>query len=75
MSEIQEANPHSKEEMEQSLKRLRKKMTYIKDDMQITSFAIRCIENDLQELETKDKLARESNSRKRLQNLHGAVNI
>jgi hypothetical protein len=48
------------EKLEDSLKRLRKKMTYIQDDMNVTSFAIRCIESDLQKIQEEDLLANEA---------------
>ena len=37
-----------------TLNRLRKKLTYIQDDMDITSFAIRSLEHDLQKLEQEE---------------------
>lgn len=43
----------NKEYLEQSLKRLRKRLTYVQDEMDITSFAIKAIERDLENL-TKD---------------------
>jgi predicted nucleic acid-binding Zn-ribbon protein len=50
----------SADHLEQSLKRLRKRMTYIQDEMDITAFAIRAIEHDLAEIEQEDKVANES---------------
>ena len=55
-------DPASKDHLEASLARLRKRLTYVQDEMQITSFAIRCIENDLKEIEEKDGLANEKNA-------------
>ena len=59
MSEEQE-NPATTDHMEQSLKRLRKRITYIQDEMQITSFAIKAIERDLEETQTQDEVANEN---------------
>lgn len=61
MSEEQK-NPHSVEEMQTSLERLRKRMTYVQDEMQITSFAIRAIERDLEETLKEDSKANEKNA-------------
>lgn len=43
-------NPMSADFLEASLKRLRKRLTYVQDEMDITSFAIRAIEHDLKEI-------------------------
>ena len=55
-------NPASKDNLEASLARLRKRMIYIQDEFQITSFSIRCIEADLQELEKQDGVANAKNA-------------
>lgn len=55
-------NPHSKEFLESSLQRLRKRMTYIQDEMDCVSLAIKCIEHDLNTIETEDKKANEENA-------------
>ena len=43
-------NPMSADFLEASLKRLRKRLTYVQDEMDITSFAISAIERDLNEI-------------------------
>jgi hypothetical protein len=58
----EQANAYTTEEMQASLKRLRKKMTYIKDDMDVTSYAIRAIEAALNETLKEDKEANETNA-------------
>jgi hypothetical protein len=58
-NEIKQENPASVEQMQNSLNRLRKRMTYVQDEMQITSFAIRCIEKDLEETLKEDVQANE----------------
>ena len=55
-------NPYSKDELTSSLNRLRKRLTYVKDEMDITSYAIRGIEMNLQEIEQEDKEANETNA-------------
>ena len=57
---MEEAKPMSKDHLERSLKRLRKRLTYAQDEMDITSFAIRAIEHDLQEIQKEDLEANES---------------
>jgi hypothetical protein len=61
MSEEKKAE-FTKDEMEKSLKRLRKRLTYVRDEMDITTFAIRAIEHDLNEITTEDKVANETNA-------------
>ena len=53
---------HSKEFLESSLERLRKRMTYVQDEMDCVSLAIRCIEHDLTTMVTEDKKANEKNA-------------
>jgi hypothetical protein len=50
------------EQLEQSLKRLRKRLTFVQDEMDITSFAIRAIERDLNQIKTEDLEANETNA-------------
>lgn len=50
-------NPMSSEFLEASLKRLRKRLTYVQDEMDITAFAIRAIESDLKAIEENDREA------------------
>lgn len=57
-----EKDPAAKDFLEASLKRLRKRMTYIQDEMDMCSHAIRCIESDLQKILTEDELANETNN-------------
>jgi predicted nucleic acid-binding Zn-ribbon protein len=45
------------ESLNNSLVRLRKRLTYVQDEMQITSFAIKAIEHDLAEIEKEDSHA------------------
>lgn len=52
----------NKDHLEQSLRRLRKRLTFVQDEMDITSFAIRAIERDLNEIQTEDKEANETNA-------------
>jgi hypothetical protein len=59
---MEKENVPSKDYLEASLKRLRKRMTYVQDEMDITAFAIRAIERDLQELLTEDKQANEADA-------------
>jgi hypothetical protein len=54
----------TQEHLEDSLKRLRKRLTYVQDEMQITSFAIKAIEHDLQEMIKEDSKANEANEKK-----------
>lgn len=61
MSEANVEQP-TKEGLERSLGRLRKRMTYIQDDFDVTAFAIRAIERDLTQIETEDKEANETNA-------------
>lgn len=58
----EQVNVPSKESLEQSLGRLRKRMTFVQDEMDITAFAIRAIERDLQQIESEDKEANETNA-------------
>jgi predicted nucleic acid-binding Zn-ribbon protein len=58
----EEKNAPTKESLEKSLSRLRKRITYVQDEMDITAFAIRAIERDLQQIETEDKEANETNA-------------
>lgn len=55
-----EQNPMSSEFLEASLKRLRKRLTYVQDEMDITAFAIRAIEADLKAIEEQDKEANDA---------------
>lgn len=55
-------NPADKDHLTNSLNRLRKRLTYVQDEMQITSFAIRAIERDLEEIEKTDGVANEENA-------------
>ena len=48
---------HSKDHLEKSLARLRKRLTYVQDEMDITAFAIRAIEHDLEAINKEDKVA------------------
>jgi hypothetical protein len=52
----QEIKPSAQtaESLTNSLLRLRKRLTYVQDEMQITSFAIRAIEHDLAEIQQED---------------------
>lgn len=47
------------ESLNKSLVRLRKRLTYVQDEMQITSFAIKAIEHDLAEIKQEDSHAQE----------------
>lgn len=60
--ETVEDNPATKDHLEASLTRLRKRLTYAQDDMQMISFTIRCIERDLQEITKEDGVANEANA-------------
>lgn len=60
--ENQDVQPMTKENLEKSLSRLRKRLTYVKDEMDITSFAISAIERDLQAINSEDKEANETNA-------------
>jgi hypothetical protein len=63
MSEAKKEIPKpTKDSLEKSLIRLRKRMTYVKDELDITSFAITAIERDLNEMQTEDKEANETNA-------------
>jgi hypothetical protein len=44
----------SAEFLQKSLSRLRKRLTYVQDEMDITSFAIRNIENQLESLKSEE---------------------
>lgn len=55
-------NPMNAANLEKSLGRLRKRLTYVQDEMNITSFAIRAIEHDLEQIQTEDKEANETNA-------------
>lgn len=55
----EQENVASKDSLNASLTRLRKRLTYVQDEMQITSFAIRAIEKDLEQLEKQDGVANE----------------
>ena len=57
MSEKQD--PMSAEYLQSILTRLRKRLTYAKDEMDITSHAIKCIESDLEKILQEDKEANE----------------
>jgi len=50
----------SKDHLQKSLGRLRKRLTYTQDEMDITAFAIRAIERDLQEIDKEDGVANEN---------------
>lgn len=55
-------DPLSKDYLEASLTRLRKRITYVQDEMDITSFAIKAIERDLQTILEEDKQANEKHA-------------
>jgi hypothetical protein len=55
-------NPLNADHLQSSLKRLRKRLTYIQDEMDITSFAIRAIERDLEEIQNEDGVANEKDA-------------
>lgn len=59
---MEKQNPMSQDQLTQSLTRLRKRLTYVKDEMDITSFAIKAIEHDLQEIQEEDKASNETNA-------------
>ena len=53
----EEKNPMSSEFLEASLVRLRVRLTHAQDEMDITSFAIRAIEEDLKSIALMDQEA------------------
>ena len=59
----EQQNPMSEEWITACLGRLRKKLTVDQDTMDCTSFAIKALEKDLEELKTKDRLANEENAK------------
>jgi hypothetical protein len=62
MMSTEQENPMSIEFLENSLHRLRKRMTYVQDEMDITAFAIKAIENDIQKINTEDLEANEKDA-------------
>jgi hypothetical protein len=58
----EQVNPMSKDYLESCLSRLRKRLTYEKDSLDITTFAIKAIENDLTKMEEEDGAANEKNA-------------
>jgi len=56
-------NPMSADYLQQCLVRLRKRLTYAQDEMDITSYAIRGIENDLANIQKEDGVANETHEK------------
>jgi hypothetical protein len=58
----EEKNPMSADHLTACLSRLRSKMTYIQDSMDVTAFAIKAIERDLQSIQEEDSKANETDA-------------
>ena len=59
MSEKKDENPMRADYLEACLGRLRKRLTYVQDEMDITAHAIKSIEADLAKIKQEDEVANE----------------